>query len=162
MLDFISLYEKQKQLDLEIATKHGVSYDSTRTSRSIALLVEIGEFANETRAFKYWSKKGPSEKDVMLEEYVDALHFYLSVGIGDNNYLSTYEFHNSDKPLNEQIYDVYCSIIDYTKDRTLEKYIYSFNLFLTLGCSLGFKEDEIMEAYYAKLQENHSRQNNNY
>lgn len=162
MIDFLTLYQKQKQLDEEIASKHHVSYDSTRISRSIALFVEIGEFANETRAFKYWSNKGPSEKRVMLEEYVDALHFYLSVGIGDNNYLLDYEFKDIDKPLNEQILDVYCSICEYIKDRSKQKYIHSFHLFLSLGKAMGFKEEEIENAYYAKLKENHSRQENNY
>ena len=28
----------------------------------LALQVEIGELANETRCFKHWSNKGPSEK----------------------------------------------------------------------------------------------------
>jgi hypothetical protein len=87
MIDLKSLYSKQIELDEEICKKHNVSYESTRISRLIALLVEIGEFANETREFKYWSLKGSSPKEVVIEEYVDALRFFLSVGIGDNNYL---------------------------------------------------------------------------
>lgn len=162
MIDLKSLYSKQIELDEEICKKHNVSYESTRISRLIALLVEIGEFANETRAFKYWSLKGSSPKEVVIEEYVDALHFFLSVGIGDNNYLKEISVLNIDKPVNEQILDVYTSIIEYSKDRTLEKYTYAFNLFFHLGKSIGFKEDEIMDAYNLKLKENHSRQNNNY
>ena len=162
MINLKALYEKQKILDEEIALKHNVSYKSTKVSRLIALLVEIGEFANETRAFKYWSNKGRSPKEVMLEEYVDALHFYLSVGIGDDNYLLDYKIKESSLPLDKQILDVYTSIIVYSLDRTLDKYISSFSLFLSLGNSFGFKEEEIEEAYYAKLKENHSRQENNY
>lgn len=162
MIDLKKLYKKQKELDEQICKKHNVSYESTRTSRLIALLVEIGEFANETRVFKYWSMKGPSAKKVILEEYVDALHFYLSVGIGDNNYLKTIENLNINKPLNEKIMDVYTSIVEYSKNRTLSNYIHSFNLFFDLGKSIGFSEEDIMEAYNLKLKENHSRQENNY
>ena len=162
MIDLETLYQKQKELDAEICVKHNVNYENTRISRLIALLVEIGEFANETRAFKYWSKKGPSEKSVILEEYVDALHFYLSVGIGDSNYLNEVQELNINKPLNEKILDVYTSIIEYSKDRTLEKYIFSFNLFFDLGKSFNFTLKEIEDAYYLKLKENHSRQENNY
>ena len=48
-------------------------------NKILALLVEISELANETRCFKHWSKKGPSEESVLLEEYVDSLHFFLSI-----------------------------------------------------------------------------------
>ena len=162
MIDLLTLYKKQKELDEEICLKHNVNYANTSTSRLIALLVEIGEFANETRAFKYWSLKGPSAKEVVLEEYVDALHFYLSVGIGDGNYLKEIKELQIDKPLNEKILDVYTSIIEYSKDRTLQNYTNSFNLFFDLGKTFGFTLDEIEDAYYLKLKENHSRQKNNY
>ena len=58
--------------------------------KMLALLVEIGELANETRCFKYWSNKPASEREVILEEYVDGLHFILSIGIDlgiDKNFL---------------------------------------------------------------------------
>ena len=47
----------------------------------LALLVEIGELANETRSFKFWSVKPASEKKIILEEFVDGIHFILSLGI---------------------------------------------------------------------------------
>ena len=46
------LYSLQKELDLEIAKNHNVTYESTSDKRLLALLVELGEFANETRCFK--------------------------------------------------------------------------------------------------------------
>ncbi len=52
-----------------------------KKKKMLALLVEIGELANETRCFKYWSNKPASEREVILEEYVDGLHFILSIGI---------------------------------------------------------------------------------
>ena len=44
----------------------------------MALLVER-ELANETRSFKFWSTKGPSANEIILEEYVDSIHFLLSL-----------------------------------------------------------------------------------
>lgn len=38
----------------------------------IGLLVELGEFINETKCFKYWSIKKP-DKEKMLEEYADCI-----------------------------------------------------------------------------------------
>ena len=75
------LYPLQKELDEEIASLHQVSYESTHARRLLALLVEFGEFANETRCFKYWSLKGPGPKERILDEYADGLHFFLSLGI---------------------------------------------------------------------------------
>ena len=49
------------------------------TDTILACMVELGEYANETRCFKHWSKKEASEKEVRLEEYVDVLHFIFSI-----------------------------------------------------------------------------------
>ena len=80
-IDLSPLFAKQKELDDNIAKNHHVSYETTRNKRSLALLVEIGEFANATRTFKYWSNKSSMSKDVVLDEYADGLHFFLSLGI---------------------------------------------------------------------------------
>ena len=79
--DLTDLYIKQKELDLEIAKNHNINYENTRNKRVLALLVELGEFANTTRTFKFWSNKGPEAKEVMLDEFADGLHFLLSLGI---------------------------------------------------------------------------------
>lgn len=39
--------------------------------------MEFGELANETRCFKYWSIKPMSDKEVILEEYIDCLFMIL-------------------------------------------------------------------------------------
>lgn len=46
----------------------------------LALQVEISELANATRCFKHWSCKPSEKKEVLLEEYADILHFFLSLG----------------------------------------------------------------------------------
>lgn len=50
------------------------------TDRILALMVEVGEFANATRCFKYWSMKDSESKERLLDEYADILHLFLSVG----------------------------------------------------------------------------------
>jgi dimeric dUTPase (all-alpha-NTP-PPase superfamily) len=48
-------------------------------SKILALQVETSEFANELKGdgFKYWSKKGQTEK--CLEEFCDIFFFWLSI-----------------------------------------------------------------------------------
>ena len=47
MNKYIEIYEKNKKIDES--------------------LVELGEFANETKVFKYGSIKSPKDKDIILE-----------------------------------------------------------------------------------------------
>ena len=67
MIDLTNLYQKQADLDQRIADNHRVSYETTRERRILALLVEIGEFSNATRCFKYWSNKPSESQDVVLD-----------------------------------------------------------------------------------------------
>ncbi len=71
----------QQALDSHIEEKHQLQNEDLFTRKTLALLVEIGELANETRCFKFWSVKPASEKQVVLEEFVDGIHFILSLGI---------------------------------------------------------------------------------
>ena len=80
-INLTKLYPLQAKLDLDIAKRHNITYQSTFYSRLLALIVELGEFANETRAFKYWSNKPSSSKEVIIEEYSDGLNFLISLGI---------------------------------------------------------------------------------
>lgn len=75
-MDWKKLFDMQKELDTYIETNHNVKQAELLDKKILALLVEVGELANETRCFKFWSKKKPSERDVIIEEYVDGIHFY--------------------------------------------------------------------------------------
>jgi dimeric dUTPase (all-alpha-NTP-PPase superfamily) len=80
--DLVYLLRKQKQLDdYIIKSKELEELDPTvrLTNTTLALMVEASEFANETRSFKRWSKKGMSDKEVVIEEFADILFFYLSL-----------------------------------------------------------------------------------
>src|SRR3954469_23285631 len=76
-----TLFEMQAGLDRYIEENHQLENEDLFNRKVLALLVEIGELANETRCFKFWSVKPPSDKQVILEEFVDGVHFILSLGI---------------------------------------------------------------------------------
>src|SRR5699024_1815575 len=80
-MEWDKLYDMQQNLDNYIADNHNLLPQAIFSKKLMALLVELGECANETRCFKFWSTKAPSERHVILEEYVDVLHFMLSLGI---------------------------------------------------------------------------------
>ena len=160
--DLTPLYKRQEELDKTIALNHNVSYESTKTSRILALLVEIGELLNETRCFKYWSNKPSSPKEVVIEEYADALHFFLSLGIEINASLGEIELFPNEGALNEQFLTLYKLVAHFAEERNAINYATAFIYFLNLGISLGYSFEEIEKAYNCKLKTNYKRQETNY
>jgi len=157
------LFQMQKELDQRIESKHQLENERLIERKILALLVEIGELANETRCFKFWSIKPPSKDEIILEEYVDGLHFLLSIGL---------ELHMSDlnemkpKKSNENLTDQFLTIFHEAsllkKKFSIDTYLHLFQHYLNLGLSLGFTMDEIYEAYISKNEINHERQNQGY
>ena len=115
-----------------------------------------------TRCFKYWSTKGPSPKDVILEEYVDGLHFFLSLGIPLNVKKTSYELTNEDMDLTDNFYKVYELVIKFVNDSSEENYINAFQSFLNIIVKLSWNSDDVIDAYKKKLDINFQRQINKY
>lgn len=104
------------------------------------------------------------DRNPLLEEYVDCLHFILSIGL-------EHEFHEK-LPL--EIESVTC--VDVTRQFSmlmktdwefyevtdLSYYREGFELFVGLGELLGFTWQQIEDAYYAKNKINHTRQASGY
>jgi len=161
-VDLVKLYEIQKQLDDRIHNEHGLKDKNLIPSKILALQVELGELANETRCFKFWSNKGPSQKDVILEEYVDCLHFILSIGLDNGLTSMKLKQINNSGDLIEQFQNMFIRIITFQYEPTLENYEKLFNHFLLLGKKLDFNEEEIFESYLEKNKINHKRQDEGY
>lgn len=77
MIILEEIYKETKFLDELFDKEADISSEEIIKKNILELLVEIGELANETRCFKYWSKKSPSPKEVILEEYIDCLFMVL-------------------------------------------------------------------------------------
>ncbi|MCR5348540.1 MAG: dUTP diphosphatase [Bacilli bacterium] len=161
-IDLTPCFALQEELDAEIALAHGVDYDSTFTRRVLALLVELGEFANETRCFKYWSFKEPSPKEKILDEYADGLHFLLSLGIplGVREY--RHYFRVDIKDLSEAIVRVYDDVSKLHDEYTVERYAKAFGDYLNIIPLFDFGEGEVIDAYVKKMAVNHKRQKDKY
>ncbi len=156
------LYSLQAKLDKEIADNHHVSYKSTHDKRLLALIVEIGELANETRCFKYWSNKGPSAKEIVMDEFADGLHFLLSLGIPLEAKKFVYEIKEQKEELTLQIHKLYKQVIALQKHYNLKTYEKAFQTFLNLTPSLGMSSEDIISSYKTKLSVNYKRQETNY
>ena len=160
--DLTDLYIKQKELDLEIANNHHISYESTYEKRVLALLVELGELANATRTFKFWSNKGPETKERVLDEYADGLHFLLSIGLAYHYQVDSIEVDEEKVEPTDAILKSYHYINEFYNDRNLSKYLVAFEFYLKILASLGYTWSEAYDAYFKKLEENRHRQDTNY
>ena len=75
------LQSEQKKLDEFIRQEKNLTDTDSRESFiriKIALLVEIGELANELKTFKHWKSQKEVDWEKAKEELIDCLHFYLS------------------------------------------------------------------------------------
>ena len=163
MINLVELFAKQKELDLSIAKKRGVGLEETLNERALAFLVELGELANETRCFKYWSSKGPSPKERILDEYADGLHFLLSIGnIIHTSFYRYDELETLNRSATEMFLTTYHSFTTFIANGYDKLYIKAFQDFLILVKVLNLSEEEITSAYLHKLAINYERQENNY
>ncbi|WP_456273803.1 dUTP diphosphatase [Bacillus sp. AK031] len=157
------LFEMQKALDTYIENEHGLEKKKLAREKTLALLVEVGELANETRCFKFWSKKPSSERKVILEEFVDGVHFILSLGIQLG--IKHFELRKAsykEEDLTKQFLVVYQSINDFMSKRSVTEYDQLVHQYFYLGKILGFSHEEVVEAYEQKNQVNYERQKQGY
>lgn len=157
-----NLFEMQAELDRFIQSNRGVEEDVFR-KKSLALLVELAELANETRCFKFWSIKGPSERHVLLEEYVDSIHFLLSLGIEkDLDMLEIWPSAVNHSDLTELFLGTQEKILKFLDNRSMSAYQEVWSWYGGIAAALGFSYEEVLEAYLAKNEENYRRQKEGY
>ncbi|AEH46920.1 dUTP diphosphatase [Parageobacillus thermoglucosidasius] len=163
-MDLSILYSLQRQLDERIERQHGLQGEDLFDKKVLALLVEIGELANETRCFKFWSVKPSSPQEKVLEEYVDGLHFILSLGLecGFMRSSSFRQTNGNGAQLVEQFLRVYWTVDEFRKTKSQQSYDLLLAEYLQLGEQLGFSFTQIEQAYIQKNKVNHERQNQNY
>lgn len=156
-------FEKQKKLDHFIETTKEVIGESLFTKKQVAFLVELGELANETRCFKFWSQKPASEKKVILEEYIDGFHFLLSLGLELGFEKETeWKEEKVESDLTLQFKNIFQQLSILSPNVNLEKYQYLFSMYISLGSTLGFTRTDMETAYDAKNEINYQRQQNGY
>lgn len=165
MMNLKNLYDLQIDLDETIKENHNLKNANLANNKILALFVEVGELANETRCFKFWSLKEPSEKNIILEEFVDCLHFILSIGIELNFFnikFDELEIKESHTSLTNSFLDFYDSISKLNISKSLKNYKEVFSRFILLGKNLNFTPIEIEDAYLQKNKINHQRQEDGY
>lgn len=160
-MQFRQLFEKQRQLDRFIEENQQVQKD-VFAEKGLALLVELSELANETRCFKFWSTKGPSKRAVLLEEYVDSVHFMLSLGNMRGFLLEEWPFLKVKQELTATFLNATQTILTFLQHQTEENYRAMWEQYSIIAYNLDFSIDDVLHAYELKNEKNYERQRNGY
>jgi dimeric dUTPase (all-alpha-NTP-PPase superfamily) len=156
------LFTMQQQLDAFIEETQQITKDVFR-EKGLALLVELGELANETRCFKFWSTKGPSERSVILEEFVDSIHFLLSLGIMKGfDDLEEWPIANREGDLTDLFIQTEGAVLNFILKSERAQYEEAWMCYGALATALDFTAEDIVRAYVSKNEKNYERQRNGY
>ena len=88
--------------------------------------------------------------------------FFLSLGIDIKTKKTKYRSTKHKNDLTQQFHLVYQNIMSFHLHQRDKYYIKAFQSFLNLMPLIGFKWEDLEEAYYKKLKVNYQRQDNNY
>lgn len=184
-MNLTKLFEMQRELDNRIISEKGLEGKDLLPQKILALQVELGECANEWRGFKFWSENqesrtvkyreklmtypdgeqyiGHEKYNPLLEEYIDCLHFLLSIGLETD--IDTQDFGFVElvrDTTNETFLAVFEKINEFWYDSDDWNYEQTMNIFAGLGKMLGFTWEQIESEYMAKNEINHKRQSSGY
>ncbi|MCM3739899.1 dUTP diphosphatase [Oceanobacillus luteolus] len=161
-MNWEKLYSMQKELDTYILENHDLRDRDLFNEKYLAFLVELGELANETRCFKYWSTKKSSERQEILAEYVDGIHFLLSIGLDTGYQIKQLDSKGKENTATEQFNEVFSIGALFKQQPTFQNYENLFEEYINLGEVLGFTKREVYEAYVKKNEINFERQDKGY
>lgn len=156
-----AMLQAQKELDQANFDKAGITEYPFKEMK-IAYRVELGEALQEAKFWKYWKKsKGEVNREKLLEELADCLHFALSLdnyeGIINEEEIYIEDFDDWEEDINEIVDSCFC--FGYDK---FNEYGYTNCITIVLGLKLGFTLEELEQAYWDKNKINWNRVNSDY
>ena len=153
------LFPLQKQLDEHILKEKGLHGQDLLDKKAVAILTELGEVLNELQVWKFWKENNSPRKEKMLEEYVDNIHFIISIaidhGVTEHEYTQPIEHID----INKLVLAIANMISRLPHGQKIEELL---NYYIFFGYKLGFTEQQVIDAYLEKNKINHRRQQNGY
>lgn len=151
---FNKVYEENKKLDDMFI--NGFTDSKMYKKNKLELLVEIGELANETRFFKYWSNK-KMNIDLVKGEFADciimALYFFDVFNVSlDEEFVKVNDFDDTD--IFARLYEL--GIMFY-KDDNKDIIKEFFSTLVSLGYIIGFTDEDIIDFTLAKIERDKER-----
>jgi len=158
---FKTIYERNKKLDKMYIDRYQNDELYFKEKNCIEFLVELGEFINETKCFKYWTIKEPKHDEV-LEEYADCitmcLTFFNLLGLELDKFKEHIESDNVILVINHLFQQGSKLMTEMNEELVKDIFV---NL-LYVGDLLGLKKDEIINSINKKITKVEERLNSDY
>ena len=153
-MDIKKMLEAQKELDKANMKKGGLTEYPLELVQT-AYRVELGELLQEWKQFKFWKiNKGEIDRDKMLKEWADCMHFALSLEEYEN------ETSRSEYVVQTIMNDVLRRVkADIYKilDCCFKSKMWRLESTIALGLKLGYTLEELEQAYWKKNKINWER-----
>lgn len=140
------LYDYQNKLDAEIQSKIDTQGKLLLSKKLLALEVKVGELANETKCFNYWTSRKIQSRRRILEKYIEAIYFILSIGVEKGFKETEFEVKEVEYELTEHFLNLFIDMNDFMVCSSKDHYITIIEDLLSLSLFFGFTEDDIVNA----------------
>lgn len=162
MKELEKIYKRNKELDEVFISKYENKEPYYLEKNCLAFLIELGEFVNETKCFKYWTVKKPKRESV-LEEYADCITMILTLfsTLNMDLKLDLEKHYDSDNVLFviNYLYQQGSKLMTKISEELLRDIMVNL---LYVAELLDFEEEEIIEALHKKQAIIEERLNSEY
>lgn len=160
MKKFQKIYDENKELD-KMFDNTFKDIEMVKKNK-LELLVEIGELANETRYFKYWSNK-KMDLNLVKGEFADCMimSFYffniLNISLDEEFKIINDNYDNVD--IFGRLYKLASDFYLNENKETIKEF---FSTLIKLGHMIGFTDFDIIEICLNKISKDKKRFEENY
>lgn len=157
MYNWEFLYKNNTKLDKIFNDKYS-SDKNMYYKNCIEFLVELGEFINETKCFKYWSIKKPNRED-MLEELADVITMLMYFYNELNFEFEIIEYNKDNDDLLSLVNDTYYLGSKLYKEASKKLLDKIFKNIINISIILEIEEKEILDSLNNKQKKVEERLN---
>ena len=161
-MNFTKIAEMQKTLDESYSKNGFFNNQYIEQKRLVAILVEIGEFANEYAPFKYWKQNKNINRKKVVEEFIDGIHFFSTfinkLKIDPKNIQANIK----SEDMSLQLLYTFKAVLNTFENINKKNMLEAFEVFLGNAKLLNISFQEIENAYIEKNKINFNRIKNGY
>lgn len=149
-MNICTLLEIQKEIVNNISIDTNLNDYTLFARKHLQLHIKMSELATETKCYKYWVGEVDSVNyRNIFQKYISCFQQILFLGLdGDFKNVPDIEAQHTDSCLSDQFLNLYIDINDSIISSSQDHFETLVEDYLTLGSSLGFSEQEIINAFY--------------
>ena len=147
------LFKVQKKYNDSLPINDELTSHKLQVRKNLEFEIALGNLANETNCFNYLkTKAAPINLTSIFNKYINCLSLALSLGI-DHKYtdLIAVSMNPNYYCLSDQFLNLYIDINDLIASSSMDHYLTLFEDLLSLGLTIGFKEEQIQNAFIKEL-----------